>query len=123
MSSLVVGALQPSLSGTAILAILFLTVRYKLRHLSKWTLAALLLLFLNRNNLPLRWHLKVFLIGLRARLRWDLANWGWRAATPEQKKLGLKGGDLALGGIGKNPFDVISVRRSRVSFGDADYNL
>ena len=123
MNSLVLGALQPSTSGTAIVAGLFLAFRHRLWTCSWTQLAILFLLFLNRGNLPLRWHFKILWIGLRARLRWDLANLGFKSATPKQLQLGLQKGALSLDSIGKNPFDIVTVRKCRVSIADSDYNL
>ena len=124
MANLVLQALRPTPTGAALLAVILYTLRNQLDRQLSWSKAlVILLLFLNRGSFPLRWHLKLFWIALRANLRYRIAALGFRKPNPEQKKLGIKGGDLALGGVGRNYMDIVSTRNTRVSFAESDYNL
>jgi len=113
----------PTPAGAAILVATLLAFRSTLVKASWSKLAILLLLYINRGNLPLRWHFKLTAIALRARFRWEFARLGLRKATSEQNKIGLKGGDLALGGVGKNVLEIVSTRRAVVGYAESDYNL
>lgn len=123
MSHFALKAVTPTPAGAAILIATALAFKNTLARASWSKLAILLLLFINRGNLPLRWHVKLFAIALRARARWELARFGLRRATAEQRQMGLRGGDLALGGIGKNVFDIVCTRRAVVGYAESDYNL
>lgn len=132
LSKLVAGALRPTPSGAAILAVaLWSALRQRAGAAAaqqststSWLKAAfLLVLFINRGNLPLRWHLKLLKIGLRARVRFDLARLGLLKPDEQQRRIGLKGGEVGLMGVGRNVFKAITVRHTRVSFAEADYNL
>jgi len=123
MSKLLIGALKPTPTGLAFISAALLAFRNQLQRSSYAKLFILLILFINRGNLPFRWHLKLFGIGLKARWRYDKGRLGVLKASASQKKLGLKGGELGLNGIGTSVFDILTVRKTRVSFAESDYNL
>lgn len=122
--NLLIKALKPTPTGSVMLfCVLFTPLR---QHLARFTFARLFflfLLFINRGAFPLRWHFKLLYIALRARFRFDAARLGYTAANAEQRKLGLKKGELALSQIGKTPFDIVATRHTKVSFAESDYNL
>lgn len=124
MANLVLQAIKPTPTGAALLAVILYSIRNSLDRSISWPkVLVLLLLFVNRGSFPLRWHIKLFWIAMRARLRWRAAMLGLRKPSSEQKKLGIKGGDLALGGVGKDYSQIVSTRHTRVSFAESDYNL
>lgn len=124
MANLVLQALRPTPTGAALLAAILYSVRNSLDRSLSWSKALVfILLFINRGSFPLRWHLKLFWIAMRARLRWRAAVLGFRKPNTQQKQLGIQGGDLALGGVGRSYFDIVSTRHTKVSFAESDYNL
>lgn len=121
---LLLQAFKPTPTGSFLLLAIFLTpLRHQLSRFTYTRLFLLFLLFLNRGSFPLRWHAKLLKIALKARLQFELAKRGFKKATPEQEKLGLKNAELSFEQIGKSPFDIVTVRRTRVSFAESDYNL
>lgn len=123
MSQILLRALRPTPSGIAFISAAVLVFRNHLQRASYAKLCVLFVLFLNRGNLPFRWHLKLFSIGLRARLRYDKGRLGILKASESQQRLRLQGGELGLMGIGTSVFDILTVRKTRVSFAESDYNL
>lgn len=122
--NLLVKAFTPTPTGGLILLTVLITPLRQ--HLAKFTytrLFILFLLFLNRGSFPLRWHFKLAWIGLKARLNFEIAKRGYKKPTKEQSSLGLKKEELSFEQIGQLPFDVVTVRHTRVSFAESDYNL
>lgn len=121
---LLVQALKPTPTGGLLLfAALFTPLRQHLARFTYTRLFILFLLFLNRGAFPLRWHFKLLYIALKARLEFEIAKRGYKKPSPEQKELGLKKEELSFEQIGKSPFDIVTVRHTRVSFAESDYNL
>ncbi|KAL7004007.1 hypothetical protein EMMF5_006456 [Cystobasidiomycetes sp. EMM_F5] len=117
-------AFKPTRNGALLLLATALSIRQGyISRLSYKIIFFAWLLFINRGALPLRWHLQLLGIALRARLRFDLAQWGLRKPTLRQKGMALQKGELALGGIGCDPFEIVTVRSQKVGFAEADYNM
>ena len=124
MPNLLLGALKPTPTGATLLAAIVYAFKGQLQRSSYLKLFVLWLLFLNRGAFPLRWHIKLAAIFVKARLEWDVARLGFRKPTKQQREIGLtEGGDLALYGIGRNAFEIVTERKTRVSFAESDYNL
>jgi hypothetical protein len=126
-SKLLIKAITPTPTGGLLLfAFLYTPLRQQITtRLSYLRLFLLFLLFLNRGSFPLRWHSKLLYIAIKARIQFDLAKKGWYVREPsaKQKELGLKGAEITLSQIGKVPFELVTTRRTRVSFAESDYNL
>lgn len=123
-SNLLIKAFTPTPTGSLILLTALLTpLRHHLAKLSYTRLFIIFLLFINRGAFPLRWHLKLLWIGLKARLDFELAKRGYKKPSKLQNELGLKKEELSFEQIGKSPFDIVTVRHTRVSFAESDYNL
>lgn len=121
---LLVKALTPTPTGSLLLMTVLLTpLRQQLAKFTYTRLFILFLLFLNRGSFPLRWHFKLAWIGLKARLNFELAKRGYKKPSNEQSELGLRKEELSFEQIGKSPFDIVTVRHTRVSFAESDYNL